>query len=283
MIAGDPFAMPILDELKKAKKEGRKYDLSSCRCVISSGVRWSPRIKRELCEFLPQVVVMDVYGRTEFSMDYGWPGILEDKEMPYAGVMLPARKGLYALQAPCKVINPGTGKEVKPGTGEIGEFAAGGYACLGFWKRPAKTESAFKVVDERRYFFTGDDGYVDEQFRFHLMGRGDKALITVGGEKVYSEEVKEVIKSHPKVRDITVVEVPDAELGRALAAIVQLEKGEALTEQDIIQHCSQSLPSYKVPKHVMFIVSLPRGATGKMDKNVIQEFVQSRMGKTPWA
>jgi fatty-acyl-CoA synthase len=227
--------------------------------------------------------VLDAYGCTEFSLAYSSAATLEDKEMSHAGVMLPARKGLYSLQALCKVINPETGKEVKPGTGEIGEFAAGGYVSLGYWKNPTKTESAFKVINGRRYFFTGDDGYVDKQLRFHLVGRGDNALTMVGGEKVYSEEIKEVIKSHPKVRDTTVVGVSDAESGQALVAIVELEKGEELTEQDIIQHCNQNLPSYKVPKHVMFIVSLPRGATGKMDRKVIKEFVQSRMGKTPWA
>ena len=278
MINGDAFAMPILDELKKAKKDGRTYDFSSWRSIISSGVRWAYRVKKALLEFLPQVVVVDVYGCTEFSISYSSVAVLEDKEVLHAGAMLPARGGAYSRQAPFKVINPETGKEVKPGTGEMGEFVAGGYVSLGYWKRPTKTRSAFKVVDGQRYFFTEDDGYVDEQLYFHFIGGGGKQVVNTSGKKVYSEEVKEAIKSHPKVRDAVVIGVPDKELGEVLVAVIELEEGEELTEHDVVKYCSQSLPAHKIPKQVMFVVSLPREATGKMEKRVLKEFVRSRLG-----
>ena len=277
MINGDAFAMPILDELKKARAEGRKYDLSSWRAIISSGVRWSPRVKKELCELLPQVVIIDAYGCTEFGIAYSSAAVLEDKEPLPAGATLPARGRLYSLQYPFRIVNPETGEDIKPGTGEMGEFAAGGYVALGYWKRPEKTRSSFKVVDGMRYFFTGDDGYVNEALHFSFVGRG-KDVVTTGGEKVYAEEVKEVIKSHPKVRDAAVVGVPDRELGEALAAIIELEKGEDLTEEDIAGHCRQSLPAHKVPRYVMFVVSLPREVTGKMEKRVLKEFAEGRLG-----
>jgi len=278
MINGDAFALPILDELKKAKKEGRIYDLSSCRSITSSGVGWASRTKKELCEFLPQVVVMDAYGCTEFSIGYGSAAILEDKELPCAGATLPAKGGVYSLQAPFKVINRETGREVKSGTGELGEFVAEGYVSLGYWKRPVLTRRVFRVIDGRRCFFTGDDGYVDERLRFRFVGRGGKERINVGGEKVYSEEIMEVIKSHPKVRDAAVMGVPDKELGEVLAAVIELDEGEELSEHDVVKYCSQSFPAHKIPKHVMFVVSLPREATGKMEKRVLREFVESRLG-----
>ena len=278
MINGDAFAMPILDELKKAREEGRKYDFSSWKSIISSGVRWSSRVKEELYEFLPQVVIMDAYGCTEFSIAYSSAAVRGDKEPPLAGATLPARGGLYSLQAPFRIINPETGVDVKPGTGEMGEFAAGGYVSLGYWKRPEKTRSSFRIIDGKRYFFTGDDGYVNEDLQFCFVGRGGREVINTGGEKVYNEEVKLVIKSHPGVRDAVVVGVPDRELGEALAAIVELEKGEELTEEDIAGHCRQSLPAHKVPKYVMFVVSLPREVTGKMEKRVLKEFAEGRLG-----
>ncbi len=278
MINGDAFALPILDELKKAKEEGRTYDLSSCRSIASSGVRWSPRTKRELCKFLPQVVVMDAYGCTEFSVGYGSIAVLEDKELPCAGATLPARGGVYSLQVPFKVINRETGKEVTPRTGEVGEFVAAGYVSLGYWKRPADTKKAFRVIDGRRCFFTGDDGYIDEKLRFCLIGRGGKECIDTGEEKVYSEEIEEFIKSHPKVRDAAVVGVPDKELGQVLAAVIEGDKEEELSERDVVEYCSQGLPAHKIPKHVMLVVSLPREATGKVEKRVLKEFVESRLG-----
>lgn len=277
-INGDAFAMPILDELKRAREEGRKYNLSSWRAIISSGVRWSPRVKKELYEFLPQVVIMDVYGCTEFSIAYSSATVRDDKEVPPAGAMLLARGGLYSLQYPFRIVNPETGEDVKPGTGEMGEFAAGGYVSLGYWKRPEKTGSSFRVINGKRYFFTGDDGYVDEALRFCFLGRGGTEVINTAGEKVYTEEVKELIKTHPKVRDAAVVGVPDSESGEALAAIIELEKGEDLAEEDIMGHCRQGLPEHKVPKYVMFVVSLPREVTGKMEKRVLKEFAEGRIG-----
>jgi len=277
MINGDAFAMPILDELKKAGAEGRKYDLSSWKAIISSGVRWSSRVKKELCELLPQVVIIDTYGCTEFSIAYGSATVLEDKEPLLAGATLPARGRLYSIQYPFRIVNPETGEDVKPGTGEMGEFAAGGYVALGYWKCPEKTRNSFRVIDGKRYFFTGDDGYVNKALHFCFVGRS-KEIITTGGQKVYAEEVKEVIKSHPKVRDAAVVGIPDRELGEALAAIIELEKGEDLTEEDIAGHCRQSLPAHKVPKYVMFVVSLPREVTGKMEKRVLKEFAEGRLG-----
>lgn len=278
LIAGDTHAIPILEELQGAKKEGRAYDLSSLMCITSLGVRLAPRILRELHKYMPQVVVINAYGCAEVSIAYSIIATSADEEISGAGAMLPARGGVYSLQAPCKVIDPETGKEVRPGSGEIGEFIAGGYVCLGYWKRPGQTKSDFRVIDGQRYFFTGDDGYVDEGWQFHLVGKGGEELINTGEEKVYSEEVKEVIKSHPEVRDVGVVGIPDDELGEAVAAIIEVVKGGELTARDVIDYCSQSLPGYKIPKHVMFAVSLPRAATGKMERTILKEFVGARLG-----
>jgi fatty-acyl-CoA synthase len=278
-INGDVFAMLILDELRKAKEEGRTYNLSSWRTIVSSGVRLSPGVKRKLCEFLPQLVIQDMYGCTEFSVAYNSVAIKEDADVAFPGAVLPARGGLFSMQAPFKVVNPETGTDVKPGTEEIGEFAAGGYVSLGYWKCPARTKRKFKLIKGKRYFFTGDDGFVDKDMRFCFIGRGGKEVMNIAGDRVYSEEVAEVIKTNPKVRDVAVVGVPDKELGKAITAIIQLEKGEDLTEEDIVEYCSRSLQEHKVPKHVIFVVSLPREVTGKMEKKVINEFVQGRLGR----
>ena len=80
------------------------------------------------------------------------------------------------------------------------------------------------------------------------------------------------------MRDVGVVGIPDDELGEAVAAIIEVVKGGELTARDVIDYCSQSLPGYKIPKHVMFAVSLPRAATGKMERTILKEFVGARLG-----
>jgi fatty-acyl-CoA synthase len=98
----------------------------------------------------------------------------------------------------------------------------------------------------------GDEGYVDEEGRFHLLGRGGGYVINTGGEKVYSEEVEEIIKSHPKVRDVAVIGIPDERWGEAVTAIVELNPGERSTEDEMREHCGGKMAGYKIPKNFVF-------------------------------
>jgi len=274
MIGGDAFAIPILEELRNAKKEGRTYKLSSLTGISSSGVRWSAHIKKEMHEYMPHFIAIDGYGSTESSVAYSSIGTADDKEEAGAGAKITPKRGVYSLQARCRVVNPDTGEDVKPGSGEIGEFLTGGYMALGYWKCPKKAEHDFRVVDGERYFFAGDAGTVDAGGVFHLVGRGREEIINTGGEKVYAEEVEEVIKSHPKIRDVGVTGVLDERWGEAVTAVIELEKGEELTAEEVIDYVGQKLAGYKKPKHVIFVESLPRGASGKVERIRLKEFTR---------
>jgi len=278
LIIGDAFAVPILEELRKAREEGKRYKLFSLLTIASSGAWWSAHVKKELHEYLPHFVIMDMYGASESSVAFTAVATSEDKEEAGAGARITPDKGMYSLQARCRVINPETGRDIKPGSGEIGEFLIGGPMALGYWKCPQKTRRDFRVVDGERYFFAADEGVVDQKGRFRLMGRGGAQLINTGGEKVYAEEVEEVIKSHPKVRDVGVVGVPDERWGEAVTALVELEGEEKLTAEDIIDYVGQRLSGYKKPKYVVFVDSVPREAsTGKILRRELKQFACEKL------
>lgn len=275
VIVGDAFAIPMLEELKRARAEGRPYNPKSLWAMISSGVRWSPHVKRGLLDLVPGMLVMDEMGTSESSGAFTEMATSQDKEIKPAGAKLPKHAGgLYRHQLfPCRVINPETGKDVEPGSGEIGEFVYGGWMTLGYWKCPAKTAHDFRVIDGKRWFFVGDEGTVDADGKFNLVGRGGDYLINTGGEKVYSEEVEGIVKAHPKVLDVAVIGIPDPRWGQAVTALVELHPGQSSTEEEIVCFCRDRMAGYKRPRHVVFVDKVPRAAAGKVERELAMEIV----------
>jgi fatty-acyl-CoA synthase len=108
---------------------------------------------------------------------------------------------------------------------------------------------------------------VESDGSIHLLGRGS-VVINTGGEKVFPEEVEEVLKLHPDVRDAIVVGIPDDRFGQAITAVVELMPGTdpgTVSEADLIQHIKKYLASYKAPRRVRFVPSIGRAPTGKVD------------------
>ncbi|WP_287153662.1 AMP-binding protein [Candidatus Solincola tengchongensis] len=278
VIVGDAFALPMVEELRRAKAEGRYYDLKSLWAIVSSGARWSPHLKRELLDYKPGLLLVDAMGASESSGAFASVTSGVDETIQSAGARVLVGKGdFYSRQLfPAKVIDPETGKEVKPGSGEIGEFVFGGHMALGYWKCPKKTANDFRIIDGKRWFFVGDEGTVSEDGRFNLIGRGGNYVINTGGEKVYSEEVEEIIKSHPKIRDVAVIGVPDPRWGQAVAALVELEPGNIATEEEIVEWCRNRMAGYKRPRRVYFVDKIPRSAIGKIERARVYNLIAEK-------
>jgi fatty-acyl-CoA synthase len=175
-----------------------------------------------------------------------------------------------------RVINPATGEDVKPG--EKGELIFGGYNALGYWKDPERTDRHFREIDGKNWFFIGDEGTVDEQGYFHFIGRGS-SIINTGGEKVYAEEVEEMILEHPEVRDVAVTGVPDDRWGEAVTAMVEIEPDADLGPEDIIEYCRERMAGYKKPKNVFIIDEVPRSATGKLERGTLRDRAKDLIGQ----
>jgi acyl-CoA synthetase (AMP-forming)/AMP-acid ligase II len=156
------------------------------------------------------------------------------------------------------------GRDVEPGSGEVGIVAVKGRTPVGYYKDPEKSEKTFKIIDGARYSVPGDYATVEADGTLKLLGRGS-VCINTGGEKVYPEEVEEVLKTHPDVVDAVAVGVPDEKWGEAIVAMVEAVSGVTVDEADVIAHVKSRLAAFKAPKRVLSVDSIGRAPNGKVD------------------
>jgi acyl-CoA synthetase (AMP-forming)/AMP-acid ligase II len=252
-IVGDAFAKPLLDALDA---EPERWDISSLRVMTSSGVMWSQPVKQGLLRHNPRLLCVDTLGSSEAV----GMALSVSSNDPARGA---ADTAAFQLGERTKVITD-DGREVQPGSGEIGMVAMSGRVPLGYHKDPAKSAATFRVIDGTRWSIPGDYATVEADGTLRLLGRGS-VCINTGGEKVFPEEVEEAVKGHPDVVDAVCVGVPDERFGEAVVAMVQLRPGAALDEAAVIAEVKAHLASYKAPKRVFALPTLARAANGKAD------------------
>ena len=130
----------------------------------------------------------------------------------------------------------------------------------GYWQQPDETAR----VQAGNTFHTGDGGYIDDEGYLVISDR-KKDVIISGGENVSSIEVEDALMSHPHVKEVAVIGIPDEKWGELVTALV-VPDGEEVTADELISHCRTSLAGYKCPKRVDFVDGMPRTATGKLQK-----------------
>jgi len=135
----------------------------------------------------------------------------------------------------------------------------------GYWDQPDATAES----TAGNWFHTGDGGVIDDDGYLVISDR-KKDVIISGGENVSSIEVEDALMSHPAVKEVAVIGVPDDKWGEMVTALVVTDTGEVTPEQ-LITHCRQALAGYKCPKRVEFVDALPRTATGKLQKFKLRE------------
>jgi acyl-CoA synthetase (AMP-forming)/AMP-acid ligase II len=265
-IVGDAFAKPMMRALEEAEAKGEPYDLSSLLLVISSGVMWSESVKRALIERHP-IIAYDSLGSSE---GVGFANAITTTDAK-------GETAQFGIGPNTKVFTD-DGREVKPGSGEVGYLAVGGHIPVGYYKDPKKTAETFRVVDGKRYSIPGDYATVEEDGTITLLGRGSVS-INSGGEKIFPEEVEEAVKQHPAVADAVVVGVPDERFGEAIAAVVALAPGRNAGEDEISDAVERSgLARFKRPRHVVVVDAVPRGPNGKADYAWARETARARVG-----
>jgi 3-oxocholest-4-en-26-oate---CoA ligase len=249
-IVGDAFAKPILRALDA---EPHRWDISSMRVIVSSGVMWSAETKAGLLAHNPRLIMVDTLGSSE--------AIGMASNTTTAGAEM--KTATFTLGPNTKVLTE-DGTEVAWGGGERGRVALRGFTPTGYWKDPEKSAATFPVYNGIRYSIPGDWATVDEYGVVSLLGRGSQCINT-GGEKVYPEEVEEVLKLHVWVADAAVVGLPDERFGQAITALVELHPGSDFEEHELITHVKGRLASYKAPKQVLVVPTIGRAPNGKLD------------------
>ncbi|HET6794862.1 MAG TPA: acyl-CoA synthetase [Acidimicrobiales bacterium] len=256
VIVGDVFARPILARLDE--QPGR-WDLSSLRVIISSGVMWSEPIKQGLLRHKPSVILFDTLGSSEA------PGLGQSVSTGDGATTTAS----FQLGESTRVLTE-DGRDVQPGSGEVGLLARTGSMPVGYYKDEAKTAATFRTIDGVRYVMPGDFATVEADGSVRLLGRGSQCINT-GGEKVFPEEVEEVLKEHPAVLDAAVVGVPDETWGEAVCALVQLRPDEKAEDQELIDHVKDRLARYKAPKRVLLVDTVGRAPSGKLDYKTLRQ------------
>jgi len=155
---------------------------------------------------------------------------------------------------------PGLGTRLT--TSDVGEVLAQGNVVLdGYWENPAATSEAL----DDGWFHTGDGGSIDADGYLTISDRRKDVIIT-GGENVSSIEVEDVVFGHPAVAEVAVIGIPDDTWGEMVTALVVTVPGHEVTPEEIVAHCRGRLAGFKIPKRIEFRDSIPRTATGKIQK-----------------
>ncbi|MCP4240304.1 MAG: AMP-binding protein [bacterium] len=264
-IVGDPFAKPMAKELEAS---GDAYDISSVVMIASSGVMWSEETKQRLLAHHSGMVLADAFGSSE-AIGLGMSFTTAAGSVQTGKFQLSDKTRLFS--ADLELI------ESKPGA--RGLVGVGGIQPIGYYKDEEKTAKTFVECEAGRFSVPGDWAEVNEDgLTLTLLGRGS-VCINTGGEKVYPEEVEEVVKRFAGVKDAVVVGVPDDRWGEAIAAVISSHAGD-LDGVAIIEHVKRSLASYKAPKHVVQVPEVYRSPAGKADFKRTRQTAMEQLGIT---
>lgn len=173
----------------------------------------------------------------------------------------------------CKVVDPETGEPVPAGVN--GEFCSRGYNTMkGYYKMPMATS---KAVDADGWMHSGDLACYDENGNYRITGRL-KDMIIRGGENLYPKEIEEFIYTHPDVKDVQVIGLPDVKYGEEAMACIILKEGCEMTEPRMREYITGRLARHKVPKYIEFVDSFPMNAAGKILKYKMREHYIEKLG-----
>ena len=262
-IVGDAFAKPMLRALDAAPG---KYDLSSLVMISSSGVMFSEASKQALLAHHPGMMIVDAFSSSE-ALGMG------QSVSSAAGSSTTAK---FTVGEHTKVITD-DGREVQPGSGETGRVAVGGWQPVGYYKDEAKSAATFIMFEGKRYSVPGDYAMVEADGSLSLLGRGS-VCINTGGEKVFPEEVEEVLKTHDSIVDAVAVGIPDEKFGEAITAVVELAPGATFDESAVVVHVKDKLAAYKAPKRVLSIDTIGRAPNGKVDYKRLKAWAADELG-----
>lgn len=246
-MVGDAYAAPLVEELQRGS-----YDLSSLNAIGTGGAATNPKYQRALLELLPHITLINGYGSSETG------------NMGFGHSQRDARTDTFTLREGGLILSEDCTRVLHPGEPEVGWVARAGRIPLGYFDDPDATRDTFPVVDGRRVVISGDRARFEDDGTLRLFGR-DSLVVNTGGEKVFVEEVEEVLRAHPAVADALVVGRPSERWGEELVALVALRNGAEPDRDPLHEHCTTQLARFKAPKEFIFVEQVRRLGNGKPD------------------
>ncbi|HAS78056.1 MAG TPA: long-chain fatty acid--CoA ligase, partial [Marinobacter adhaerens] len=238
-----------------------RYDLSSLTTIGGGGAA------------MPEAVAAKLKTMTglDYIEGYGLSETMAATHINPSNRPKPQCLGIPVFDVDSRIVDVDTLQEKGPGeTGEI--VSSGPQVTIGYWNRPAETETAFVEIDGKQFFRTGDLGYYDEEGYFFMVDRV-KRMINASGYKVWPSEVEGLMYRHPGIHEVCIISSPDPKRGETVkACIVLTPEAEGKTsEEDIIAWCKEQMAAYKIPTLIDFVDQLPKSPTGKLMWRALQE------------
>ena len=246
-IVGDAVLRPLVMQLDKAD-----YDLSSLYAVGNGGAALTPAVRELALARLPNLMISDSGGSSETGAQMF---VVRSDE---------GKAGNFEPGPGTVVVDAELTRVLEPGHEGMGWLAQTGNIPLGYLGDAEKTARTFPVIGGVRYSIPGDRARHLADGQMELLGR-DSVTVNSGGEKIFVEEVERAIAGHPAVADVTVVGRPSERWGQEVVAVVQLAQGQSTTPESIVEHASEFIARYKLPKHVVFVPVIQRSPSGKAD------------------
>ena len=260
-MVGDAYAGPLVAELR-----AHPYDLSSLNAIGTGGAATNAKYKRALMECLPQVTIIEGYGSSESgNMAFG------HSRGGHASETFEPRVG-------ATVVSADRSRFLRPGDHEIGWAARTGRIPLGYFGDAEATQRTFPEIEGQRVVIPGDRASVEKDGTIRLFGR-DSLVVNTGGEKVFVEEVEEVLRAHPNIADALVVGRPSERWGEEVVAIVAPHPGARLTAdgQALYTFCTSQLAHFKAPKAFIFVEQIQRLGNGKPNYRWAREQAEEKV------
>ncbi|MGD9155664.1 MAG: AMP-binding protein [Bacillota bacterium] len=244
-----------------------KTDFSYMRTGIMAGSPCPIKVMQDVVNKMNMTQISIVYGQTEAS-----PGCTQSRvDDPLEVRVHTVGRALPGVE--CKIVDPVTGADLPDNVD--GEFVARGYNIMkGYYKMPEATAA---VIDASGWLHTGDLARRTPEGNYKITGR-IKDMIIRGGENIYPKEIEDFIYTHPQVKDVQVIGVPDKQYGEEIMACVILKGGAVLTADALKEYVRSHMAKHKTPRYVDFVTEFPMNAAGKILKYKMREQAVEKFG-----
>lgn len=244
-----------------------KTDFSHMRTGIMAGSPCPIKTMQDVIEKMHMSEICITYGQTEASPATTMSKTTDSIETRVNTVGGP----IFGVE--CRIVDPETNEELPDNVD--GEFVARGYNIMkGYYKMPEATAAA---IDEDGWLHTGDLLRRLPDGNYKVTGR-IKDMIIRGGENIYPKEIEDFLYTHPKVKDVQVIGVPDKDYGEEIMACIILHEGVQSDEEEIKQFVLDHMAKHKVPRYVDFVDEFPMNAAGKILKYKMRENAVEKLG-----